>query len=429
MSIGNLFKGDKVIWMVFFFLCIISMVEVFSASSFLTYKGSSFMAPIMRHGMFWCVGFVCMLVVMNLKCGYFKIATPFLILLSFLLLLFVLIFGKSENDASRWISIMGITFQPSEIAKGTMVLATAQILSMTQTPNGAEKNAFKWILGVCLPMIALIAVENLSTAILMFATIFMMMVIGRIPGKQIGMLLGCCSMIVVLAVSFILMFGKTKEQQAQELAQQELVVKHAEEAGQKIEKQKSGGILHRATVWRNRIYDFLENKEVDPKDVDLLNKGAQKACSNIAIANSKVIGRGPGNSVERDFLAQAYSDFIYAIIIEEMGLLGAFFVAMMYIIILFRAGRIANRCENSFPAFLVMGLALMLVIQALFNMCVAVGLAPITGQPLPLVSRGGSSTIINCIYIGVMLCVSRTAKKRTTKEDEMTPQMVRVAKN
>lgn len=429
MSIGNLFKGDKVIWMVFFFLCIISMIEVFSASSFLTYKGTNFMFPIMRHGMFWLVGFVCMLVVMNLKCGYFKIATPFLILLSFFLLLFVLAFGKSENDASRWISFMGITFQPSEIAKGTMVLATAQILSMTQTPNGADRNAFKWILGVCIPMIVLIAVENLSTAVLMFATIFMMMVIGRIPGKQIGILLGCCSMIVVLAVSFVLLFGKTKEQQLQELAKQEMLAKQGDDVGQNVEKQKSGGILHRATVWRNRIYDFLENKEVAPEEVDLLNKGSQKACSNIAIANSNVVGLGPGNSVERDFLSQAFSDFIYAIIIEEMGIEGALFVALLYIIILFRAGRIANRCENSFPAFLVMGLALMLVIQALFNMCVAVGLAPITGQPLPLISRGGSSTIINCVYIGVMLCISRTAKKRSPKDADAATQMVRVAKN
>ena len=142
-----------------------------------------------------------------------------------------------------------------------------------------------------------------------------------------------------------------------------------------------------------------------------LDKDAQTSYANIAIASSNFIGKGPGNSEERDFLPQAYSDYIYAIIIEETGLFGAFFVAMLYVILLYRVGIIANRCENNFPAFLVMGLGLMIVIQALFNMCVAVGLVPVTGQPLPLISRGGTSTVINCVYIGMILSVSRTAKK------------------
>ena len=141
--------------------------------------------------------------------------------------------------------------------------------------------------------------------------------------------------------------------------------------------------------------------------------------ANIAIASSNVVGKGPGNSVERDFLSQAFSDFIYAIIIEEMGIIGAVAVAFLYIVLLFRTGRIANRCENNFPAFLAMGLALLLVTQALFNMCVAVGLAPVTGQPLPLVSKGGTSTVINCIYVGVILSISRTAKKKNEEPDDV----------
>ena len=137
------------------------------------------------------------------------------------------------------------------------------------------------------------------------------------------------------------------------------------------------------------------------------------------------MGKGPGNSVERDFLSQAFSDFIYAIIIEEMGIAGGSFVALLYIFLLFRAGRIALRCENNFPALLVMGLAILLVSQALFNMSVAVGIAPVTGQPLPLISKGGTSTIINCIYIGVILSISRSAKQRNgatqlSASDEMT---------
>ena len=149
-----------------------------------------------------------------------------------------------------------------------------------------------------------------------------------------------------------------------------------------------------------------------PEDVDINGKDAQTSHANIAIASSNVIGKGPGNSVERDFLSQAFSDFIYAIIIEELGILGAVFVCMLYIVLLFRTASIANRCANTFPALLIMGFALLLVVQALFNMAVAVGLVPVTGQPLPLISKGGTSTIINCAYIGVILSVSYSAKKR-----------------
>ena len=154
----------------------------------------------------------------------------------------------------------------------------------------------------------------------------------------------------------------------------------------------------------------MKHEEVPPEKFDL-DKDAQVGHANIAIASSNVIGQGPGNSVQRDFLSQAFSDFIYAVIIEETGIIGAVFVAMLYVVLLFRTGRIANRCENNFPAFLAMGLALLLVTQALFNMCVAVGLVPVTGQPLPLISKGGTSTIINCVYMGAIISVSRTAKK------------------
>lgn len=180
-------------------------------------------------------------------------------------------------------------------------------------------------------------------------------------------------------------------------------------------------MLHRLDTWKSRIDKFIDNKEVEPEDVDIINDDAQRSHANIAIVSSGITGKGPGNSEERDFLSQAFSDFIYAIIIEEMGLPGAIFVSLLYIILLFRAGIIANRCENNFPAYLAMGLALMLVSQALFNMCVAVGLAPITGQPLPLISKGGTSTIINCMYLGAILSISRTAQKRSDLMTNNTP--------
>ncbi len=403
--------------MVFFFLCVISVVEVFSASSFLTYKQGDYWAPVMKHGGILLFGMLCMVITLNIKCKYFKLMTPFLLLFSFILLVWVLFAGE-VNGASRWVKLFGIIpLQPSEIAKGTMVLVTAQILSTTQNEDGADKHTFWWILSVCTPMILLIAVENLSTAALISVTIFMMMCIGRIPWKQVGGLfsIGVCT--IALAVLFIMVAGNAEKKEVpKEVVQvQELV-------DGKEKKQEEGffdKMLHRSATWKGRIVDFFSFEQVPVDSVDLMGRGAQSAYSKIAIASSRITGVGPGHSEERDFLSQAFSDFIFAIIIEELGLAGAFFVAFLYIVLLFRVGKIAGRCENNFPAFLAMGLALMLVTQALFNMCVAVGLVPVTGQPLPLISKGGTSSVINCIYIGVILSVSRTAKK---KEKEPLPQ-------
>ena len=361
-TLGNIFKGDKVIWMVFFFLCLVSIIEVYSASSQLTYKASSYTAPVLKHIMLIVIGIVCMVVTLNVKCRYFKMATPFVLLFAVVTLLWVAIAGASTNGAQRWIVLFGLQFQPSEIAKGAMVLATAQILSALQTENGADKLAFRYILMVCLPIVPLIMVENLSTAMLLCLVIF------------------------------------------QTLTEQTIEQK-------KEDKSTVERVFHRFDTWKSRINKFLAHKDVAPKDVDL-DKDAQVAHANIAIATSNIMGKGPGNSEERDFVSQAFSDFIYAFIIEEMGILGATGVAMLYIILLFRTGRIASRCENNFPAFFAMGLALLLVTQALFNMCVAVGLVPVTGQPLPFISKGGTATIINCVYIGAILSVSRSAQRK-----------------
>ena len=417
-TLGNIFKGDKVIWMVFFFLCIISIVEVYSASAGLTYKGGHYWAPIVKHTGILLVGVFAMVVTLNIKCKYFKIVTPFLLVISIIALVTVLIAGQSTNGAQRWISIIGIQFQPSEIAKGTMVLATAQILSAMQTEQGADKNAFKYILIVSGCIVPFIMVENLSTAMLLCLVIFLMMMIGRVPGKILGKVLGIVTLLIVTVFALVMLVGQDREKIN---AQGQQVVQMSNTAG-KEETTMFTKVFHRFDTWKARIDRFIDGKEIAPEDFDL-DKDAQIGHANIAIVSSNVIGKGPGNSVERDFLSQAFSDFIYAIIIEEMGIIGGVFVAMLYIILLFRTGQIANRCENNFPAFLAMGLALLLVTQALFNMCVAVGLAPVTGQPLPLVSKGGTSTIINCVYIGAILSVSRSAKKKQVTDEDKDMEM------
>ena len=414
-KIGNIFKGDKVIWMVFFFLCMISIIEVYSASSTLSYKSGNFMGPVIKHMAILVGGVFVMICMLKVKCKYFKIVTPFMIFISIVLLLWVLLAGQSTNGASRWISLVGIQFQTSEIAKGTLVLAVAQILSAMQNENGADKRAFKYILTISAVMIFPIMLENMSTAMLLCITIFFMMIIGRVPGKLLGKLAGIVLLTIVFAISMVMLLGHDEEK----LAKTNDTFTEQVATEQPEKKNTVQKMFHRMDTWKARIDHFLAPKPVSPEEV-ALDKDAQVAHANIAIASSNVMGKGPGNSVERDFLSQAFSDFIYAIIIEEMGVPGGLFVAFLYIILLFRTGRIANRCENNFPALLAMGLAILLVTQALFNMAVAVGLAPVTGQPLPLISRGGTSSIINCMYVGIILSISRTAKKKEGEDDRQT---------
>lgn len=412
-TFGNIFKGDKVIWMVFFFLCIISIIEVYSASSQLTYKGGNYVAPVLKHISILLMGIFFMVVTLNIKCKYFRIVLPLMLGLSFVALISVYIVGQMTNGAHRWVTVMGIQFQPSEIAKGTLVLAVSQILSAMQTEKGADKQAFRYILTVCMFFIPLIMLENLSTAALLCIVVFMMMLIGRVPATQLGKLLGITTLFISGVFAMVMFFGtdRQRENTVSDVDTTQVVAENDKEESV-VEK-----VFHRFDTWKARIDDFIYNKPLKVEEVDL-DKDGQWAHANIAIASSNITGKGPGNSEECDFLSQAFSDFIYAIIIEETGIFGAVFVAMLYIILLFRTGRIANRCENNFPAFLAMGLALLLVTQALFNMCVAVGLAPVTGQPLPLISKGGTSTIINCVYIGAILSISRSAKRRGQQEEK-----------
>lgn len=409
-TIANIFKGDRGIWMIFFFLCMISIIEVYSSSSSLTYKGGNYWTPVILHASRFLVGAGLMVVIQMIPCRWFKVATPFLLIIAALFLILVLTpLGKSTNDAHRWFTFLGIRFQPSEIAKGAMVLAVAQILSATQTEKGAEPWAFKWIVLLSVPFLGLIMFENLSTAVLLGATILGMMFVGRVPWQQLGKLMGVLMLAVAFFLCLVLVVGNDKEEPAPDM-------QYTETLAVKKEPDMMDKVFHRFDTWKRRILDFFSTKRVPPKEVDLDNDG-QKAHAAIAIASSNIIGKGPGNSVERDFLSQAFSDFIFAIIIEEMGIEGGVFVELLYLILFFRTGRIASRCENNFPAFLAMGIAMLLVTQAMFNMLVAVGLAPVTGQPLPLISRGGTSTIINCVYLGVILSISRSAKKRDTAPD------------
>lgn len=420
-TLSNIFKGDKTIWMVFFFLCIISIVEVYTASSQLTYRaGSNFMAPIMKHVFIMGLGWLFMICISLIPCRYYKIVNLPLMGLSIALLIIVFIIGQATNGAQRWIPVLGMQFQPSEIAKGAWVLWTAQILSNTQTEQGADKRAFIYVLIPGFAIVPLILSENLSTAALLCVVIFLMMIIARVPGSQLGKLLSGVILAVAAFIAFVLLAGDAPQQDKNVPAVYTQSTNQVATNDDKAKTEKRG-FMGRVGTWKGRILRFTDKKDLSPKDVDLRDKGAQSAHADIAIATSKIFGKGPGNSDECDFLSQAYSDFIFAIIIEELGIEGAMIVVALYIILLFRVGYIAKRCENNFPALLAMGLTMLIVVQAMFNMCVAVGLFPVTGQPLPFISKGGTSTIVNCAYLGAILSISRTAKKKNRPENTATP--------
>ena len=294
--ISNLFKGDKVIWMVFFFLCMISIVEVFSASSGLTYKSQNYVGPIAYHAFTIMAGVVVAILTLNIPCRYFKLMTPFLILISVITLLWVLLAGTKVGDAGRWINLFGFTFQPSEIAKGTIVLAVAQILAAMQRENGADKKAFKWILSITIPACLLIGLENLSTAAMLFAVVILMMFIGLVSLKQLGKLVGIIVFMGVVAVSMVMLVGHDISDEEKTLTKTEQV----DQANQpKKEKNFVEKMFHRADTWKSRIMKFGKPKPT-PQEYDL-DKDAQVAHANIAIVSSGIIGKGPGKSTERDF--------------------------------------------------------------------------------------------------------------------------------
>ena len=383
----NLFKGDKVIWIIFLLLYLVSIIEVFSASSTLTYKSGDHWRPITMHIILMLVGAVVVVIVHNIPCRWFK---TFILLLpvSWILLISVLAIGALTNGARRWIDLGFIQFQPSELAKMGTIITVAYILSRMQEENGANSKAFRYILYVTGFTCLLIFTENLSTAVLLAFSVLLMMYVGRIPFRQLGALVGIGAAALFLALATIKFVPA--------------------EAWDDIG-------LHRMVTWQSRLDNHFDTSVIPPEKFDI-DADAQIAHANIAIASSGILGKGPGNSVQRDFLSQAFSDFIYAIIIEELGLVGGGIVAFLYIWLLMRIGRIARSCDKSYYAFLVMGIGFLLVTQAMFNMLVAVGIMPVTGQPLPLISKGGTSTLVNCAYIGIVLSISRHINELKKRE-------------
>lgn len=384
----NNFKGDRTIWIIFFALIIISAIEVYSASSSLAYgpkSNGNFNGPIFRHLILSCVGigfaFGFHLVNINRWARIISIAGwPICIAW----VLYVSFTGNAVNGAARWATIphTGIQLQPSELLKLAYIVFIAYIFSCFPSYEESKKKIFAWLIPICLLTVVAIGKDNTSNAILIFTTSCLVFCLAYAKSKWL--ITGVLSLTIAGTIGIA--FVKT-------------------DIFQDVKNSSRG--FGRLGTGFERVERFVNAKEPGDKDFKITDKNFQPIHGKIAIANSHGLGVLPGRSKERDVLPQAYSDFIYAIIIEETGIFGGALVLFLYLLLLFRVGRIIALSKSRFAAITAAGLGLMLVLQALINVCVAVGLIPVTGQPLPLISRGGTSAIVISIYFGILLSISR----------------------
>ena len=394
----QLLNGDRTIWTMVFILCLISLVEVFSASSRLTFGKSSFLAPIISHTMHLCIGLVGMWLVHLLHYKWYRLFPVLLVPLSILLLGYLSIRSMGSSGAERWINLGFFQLQPSELGKIGVIMSVAYWLSKLKPEDElSQANTFWKILALTGFVDALIVGENLSTAVLLAGVVFVMMILGGIAWRRMLALTGVVVGAGIVAVVILLFVP-----------------------AQTIRDSKI--IPSRATTWQARLQDFSQTRN-KPSAYEYAKLVApekpQETHANIAIATSNILGKGPGNSDERDYLQEASCDFIYAIIIEELGVLGGVGVMLVYVVLLFRVGRIATRCKEKYPAYLAMGLGMLLGLQAFINMSVAVGLFPVTGQPLPLISKGGTSVLMTSGCIGMLLGISNTLDREARGEQAL----------
>lgn len=361
-------KGDRVIWAVVIVLSIISLLVVYSSTGTLAYKYQKGNTEyyLFKHGMIVFFGLFLIVMTHKIKFTYFSRISQIAIFFAGPLLLLTLVKGANLNEASRWLALPGtsLTFQTSDFAKIALIAFLARILSNKQEKIKDFRTGFVPVMIPVLIICGLILPANFSTAAVLFATSVVMMFIGRVNLKYIASLLGIGILLLGIFIAVV------------------------------INSNNTG----RVGTWKKRIENFSSGDSKGNYQVEQ---------AKIAIATGGVLGKGPGKSSQRNFLPHPYSDFIYAIIIEEYGILFAFIIILLYLILLFRGIKIAVKTEKLFGSLLAFGCAFMLVFQAMINMAVAVNLFPVTGQPLPMLSMGGTSIWFTCITIGVILSVSR----------------------
>ena len=372
---------DKTYWTVFILLVVIAVIELFSASSTLAFKTGSLLGPVWHQVKFILIGAVIGFVVQLFPSKFVRWGGYALLGLAAICLYLMIIpgspFVSTINDAERWFKIFGFSFQPSELAKLGLIIVVADRLSQAHNEQELVREFYR-TLGLSAFIIFPILLGNLSTALLLGGVVFLMWFLARVPLKYLGGILAI-AIIVLVSGYFIVEFGYVRAH------------------------RQMTGPFKRAITWVGRIDKFVADDDVDAED-DYQRNHATLA---IARGGASPLGVLPGNSVERNFLPLAYADYIFAIIVEETGIIGALALIILYVVILFRACYTSSKYADYGAMLMVMGLALMLTSQAFVSMAVAVGLGPVTGQPLPMVSRGGTSVLVTSLYFAILMCVSR----------------------
>lgn len=363
-------RGDRTIWVVFGLLCLASMLAVYSSAGIIEYRfeGSGAGYHIIKHFLVIVAGAFIVYVVHQIPYSFFSAIAPSFLLLTILLLILTMFVGEEINDARRWLAIpvIGLTFQTSDLAKVAIILFLARNIATKQAVIKDFKTSFVPLLLPIVVISMLIAPADLSSAVILFATCLIMLFVGRIKVKYIGLIFLCG----LICLALLILIGQILPE------------------------------FTRFDTWMSRIDDFISG------DVSRDNIQAK-----IAIAQGGWFGQGPGNSLQRNFIAYPYADFIFAIICEEYGVIGAFGILFLYILLLFRCTKLLTRSRKAFGALLAFGLCLSIVLQALANIAVSVQLVPATGLTLPMVSMGGTSLFFTALQFGIILSVSRQVEK------------------
>jgi cell division protein FtsW len=390
-------KGDKVIWALVMLLVLISLLVVYSATGSLAYKNYKGNTEIylFKQVTFISLGMGLIYFAHRVNYTIYSRIATILFLCCIPLLLYTLFFGVRMNEGSRWIRlpIINMTMQTSDLAKLSLFMFLARQLSKKQKVIKDFKKGFLPLITPVAVTCMLIAPANLSTALLLGATCMVLLFIGRVNTKHLLLTIGVAMIPVLLLVAAAVISHKSGNEDT-------VVV-----------KSKSSGLLSRVNTWVNRVESFIYGGSGNAVDDDAYQVNQAK----IAIAKGGMLGLGPGHSEQRNFLPQAYNDFIYPIIIEEYGFIGGAFIIFIYLVFLYRSIRIFKRCPYAFGAFLALGLSFTLVIQAVSNMAVSVNLFPVTGVTLPLISMGGSSFLFTCLSIGIILSVARNVEQMEAK--------------
>jgi cell division protein FtsW len=382
-SIIDSFKGDKIIWTMVLFLSIISLLAVYSATGTIAQvKSDSYtFSFVMKHTGILILGWLIMYVFHLIDYRYYSRIAQILFLISIPLLIYTMFAGTNINGASRWVKIPGInlTFQSSDLAKLGIVMYLARLMSKKQDAIKSFKDAFIPLILPVVIITLLIAPMNLSTALILFTTCMLLLFIGRVSFLHLGTLFATAAIALGLFIGILFIMPEDK-------------------------------MMGRMLTWKNRIESFANNEKSETQ--------YQVKQANIAIAKGWPLGQGPGNSIQRNYLPEPYSDFIYAIIIEEYGIIGGVIIMLIYLIFLYRCISIVVKSPKAFGAFLAVGLGISLTLQAMINMGVAVHLLPVTGVTLPFISMGGSSIWFNSMALGIILSVSRYIEEIKNEEVE-----------